>query len=261
LANQWYPHYPGDYERDTAHLKLAEHGAYRLLLDHYYSAGGPPPPDKERLYRVCRAFDLAERAAVDTVLAQFFVLRENGYHNGRADRELLKRSEQRSRLSESGRRGADRRWKSPAGRSGDGHANGHPNGLAMARPQPQPDPQLQPTPEPHSHPTLVDHLQKGAEAPALLRPSPSAFAGAHLNVSEKQDRLLAEAFPWVDRPPEYRKADAWLEANRQKRPRKQESFIHNWFSRVAAPPSGAKGAVRAEERTRHNLAAAGFSVH
>jgi hypothetical protein len=29
VSNQWYAHYPGDYGRDTAHLSLVEHGAYR----------------------------------------------------------------------------------------------------------------------------------------------------------------------------------------------------------------------------------------
>ena len=100
-----------------------------------------------------------------------------------------------------------------------------------------------------------------ARAPARPRPSPSAFSGAHLTVSEKQDRLLAEAFPWVDRPIEYRKANAWLDANPQRRPRKTAKFVYNWFSKIAAPSGGAKGTVRAEERTRNNLAAAGFPVH
>jgi uncharacterized protein YdaU (DUF1376 family) len=107
--NAWYAHYPGDYLRDTAHLSLIEHGAYRLLLDHYYSTGSPLPASKDALYRICGAFTDAERAAVDSILAQFFKVRADGYRNARADREILKRSEQKKRLSEAGRRGGKSR--------------------------------------------------------------------------------------------------------------------------------------------------------
>jgi uncharacterized protein YdaU (DUF1376 family) len=133
MINAWYPHYPGDYGRDTADLTLTQHGAYRLLLDHYYSTGMPLPPDLPKLYRICRAFDEEERKAVDLVVSKFFQLEADGYHNSRADRELVKRAEMRERLSASGKRGAKKRW-------GDGEANSHPNvganGRALASPQP-----------------------------------------------------------------------------------------------------------------------------
>jgi uncharacterized protein YdaU (DUF1376 family) len=71
MGNLWYPHFPGDYARDTADLSLIEHGAYRLLLDHYYSTGGPLPADKQRIYRLCRAFHPEEQEAVCAVLVAF----------------------------------------------------------------------------------------------------------------------------------------------------------------------------------------------
>jgi hypothetical protein len=93
-------------------------------------------------------------------------------------------------------------------------------------------------------------------APAERRPSLAAFSGAHLTVSEKQDRLLGEAFPWVDRASEYRKADAWLEAHVNRRPRRVAAFVHNWLLKVEAPSGKGKGAINAEERTRSNIATA-----
>lgn len=116
---------------------------------------------------------------------------------------------------------------------------------------------------PRTHPRAKEGAPKnGAQAAQIkMRSSPSAFAGSHLVVSIKQDQLLADAFPWIDRAGEYRKADAWLEANPKRRPRRLPAFIQNWFSKVPAPSSGGKGGNRAEERTRSNLAAAGFKTN
>lgn len=135
MSNVWYARYPGDYGRDTAHLPMIEHGAYGLLLDHYYSTGAPLPADIAALHRICRAFTESERVAVDSVIRQFFTLQADGYHNARADVELVRRTDAHEKLSKSGRRGAQKRW------SADGLANGQANGPAIARPQPQSQPQ------------------------------------------------------------------------------------------------------------------------
>jgi uncharacterized protein YdaU (DUF1376 family) len=111
-VNIWYAHYLGDYGRDTAHLSLIQHGAYRLLLDHYYATATPLPGDVTALYRICRAFDDAERKAVDFVVGQFFELHADGYHNGRADIELAKRTEHHERQSEAARKTNEKRWGS-----------------------------------------------------------------------------------------------------------------------------------------------------
>ena len=95
-------------------------------------------------------------------------------------------------------------------------------------------------------------------APAGKQPSHLAFAGVHLFVTERQDHVLAAGFPWVDREQEYARADSWLEANPQRRPKKFSKFTHNWFSRIPAPSS--KGGNRAEQRDRENLRVAGFRV-
>jgi len=136
MTNVWYAHYPGDYGRDTAHLSLAQHGAYRLLLDHYYSTGAPLPSDVRAVQRICRAFEQSEIEAVAYILAHFFDLRTDGYHNARADAELARQAEIRERLSTSGRRGAKKRW---AGDSGT-------NGSAIAKPQSHPQSQSLVTP-------------------------------------------------------------------------------------------------------------------
>jgi uncharacterized protein YdaU (DUF1376 family) len=133
MANPWYAFYPGDYGRDTAHLSLIEDGAYRRLLDYYYSTGRPLPGDVVQLHRICRVSGSKERAAVRKVLEQFFTLEGGVYRQKRVDAEIAKQAEYKEKLSESGRRGAQKRWS-----HSHGHPNGDPNGELIAEPQPQP---------------------------------------------------------------------------------------------------------------------------
>lgn len=230
MNTPWYAHYPGDYGRDTAHLSLAQHGAYRLLLDHYYSTAAPLPSDVTALRRICRAFDQVEQNAVDSVLREFFELRADGYHNSRADRELTKQAEIHERLSRAARKGNEKRW----GASSPG--NREVSRLAIANPQPQPQPK--------------EEKKEGAPAPPSL-----SFSGQHFSVTEKQDAILGEAFPWIDRPAEYHKVDSWLEANPERRPKKANRFLHNWFSRIAQPGKGGSNGnlvTFAEKRSQKN---------
>jgi hypothetical protein len=67
-----------------------------------------------------------------------------------------------------------------------------------------------------------------------------AFAGQHLSVTEQQDGLLTEAFPWVDLPAEYRRMGAWLQANPRKRPKAPSKFIYNWLARIDPPSRGGR---------------------
>ena len=90
----FYKHYIGDYQRDTGHLSLAEHGAYRLMLDAFYATGKPLPADKKALYRLLRAATAVERKAIDFVSAQFWEITSNGLINARAALEIEKAAKQ-----------------------------------------------------------------------------------------------------------------------------------------------------------------------
>lgn len=81
--------YIGDYQRDTAHLSVTEHGAYLLMLQHYYATEKPLPTGKA-LHRMLRAQDKAEREAIDAVVSQFWQETEAGLVNERADVEITK---------------------------------------------------------------------------------------------------------------------------------------------------------------------------
>lgn len=81
--------YIGDYQRDTAHLSITEHGAYLLMLQHYYATQKPLPVGKA-LHRMLRAQEKPERDAIDSVSAQFWTTTEAGLVNERANKEIAK---------------------------------------------------------------------------------------------------------------------------------------------------------------------------
>lgn len=85
--------YIGDYQRDTAHLSVTEHGAYLLMLQHYYATEKPLPTGKA-LHRMLRAQEKAERDAIDCIAAKFWTTTGAGLVNERADAEICKAATQ-----------------------------------------------------------------------------------------------------------------------------------------------------------------------
>ena len=96
--------YIGDYQRDTGHLSVTEHGAYLLMLQHYYATEKPLPTGKT-LHRLLRAQDKTERDAIDAVVGMFWEESPEGLVNARADEEIRKGSHQREINREIGKRG------------------------------------------------------------------------------------------------------------------------------------------------------------
>jgi len=103
--------WPGDYLRDTGDLSLMEHGAYRVLLDHYYATDGRLKADQIPLYRICRAMTGDEQAAVGKIVKMFFTVDEDGWlHNKKADGMIAEHLEYVRNASEAGKKGAANRW-------------------------------------------------------------------------------------------------------------------------------------------------------
>lgn len=84
----------GDYARDTGHLSLAEHGAYALMLDAFYATGKALPSDAKTLCRLVRADSAVERAAVASIVRQFWHESSDGLVNDRALAEIEKANKQ-----------------------------------------------------------------------------------------------------------------------------------------------------------------------
>lgn len=86
----YYAHHIGDYIKATAHLSMLEDAAYRRLIDAYYTREAPLPAEKKACHRLARATTKQERDAVDTILDEFFRLEDDGWHQGRCDKEIIK---------------------------------------------------------------------------------------------------------------------------------------------------------------------------
>jgi uncharacterized protein YdaU (DUF1376 family) len=101
----FYKHHLGDYDAATAHLSWDEDQAYSRLLRVYYRTEKPIPADTGEACRLTRARTSPQRHAVEAVLREFFELRENGWHNKRADEEIAAYTRQVEHNREVGAKG------------------------------------------------------------------------------------------------------------------------------------------------------------
>uniref|UniRef100_A0A6M3JMT3 DUF1376 domain-containing protein n=1 Tax=viral metagenome TaxID=1070528 RepID=A0A6M3JMT3_9ZZZZ len=108
MSDQYYPFYPGDYLKDTLGLSLVEHGAYRIMLDHYYCEESLPA-NRERLCRICKAFTEEERKAVDMIAERYFEEENGNLYNNRAEIEIEKRRKFLEQQSRKGKISAEKR--------------------------------------------------------------------------------------------------------------------------------------------------------
>lgn len=135
MSFAFLPLYTGDYLRDTTHLSPREHGVYLLMLVWCWQHAKPMPNDMLRLCRICACRDATDEAAVKVVLAEFFELEPDGYHNRRIERELTRSNG----LVKRGKAGAEARWGKH-----NGHAKPMLNGCEIDAksmdPNPNPNP-------------------------------------------------------------------------------------------------------------------------
>lgn len=102
-----YQHHIGDYEAATAHLSWHEDLAYTRLMRVYYRDEKPLPLVFDLVCRKVRAVSKSQREAVETVLNEFFVKSDDGWHNKRCDEELERYREKSAKAKAS----ADAKWQ------------------------------------------------------------------------------------------------------------------------------------------------------
>ena len=79
-----------DWVGAVAHLTPLEELMYFRLLQAYYSRERPLPADEAGCFKLARARTKEERSAVASALAEFFERRDDGFHQRRADEEILR---------------------------------------------------------------------------------------------------------------------------------------------------------------------------
>jgi uncharacterized protein YdaU (DUF1376 family) len=109
--------------RDTAHLSEIEECIYSRLIDTYYSRERCLPADEVQCCRLVRATSKQARAAVASVLREFFALQDDGWHQKRCDEELARYAEKSTKAAHS----ASVRWSERNANAMRTHSEGNAN--------------------------------------------------------------------------------------------------------------------------------------
>lgn len=100
----YYERHIGDYLKDTAHLSLLEHGVYGRLLDVYYTREAPI--QIAQVERLVGARSKEERAALASVLDEFFTVDADCLRHRRCDAEIERYQDKQRKAKAS----ANARW-------------------------------------------------------------------------------------------------------------------------------------------------------
>jgi uncharacterized protein YdaU (DUF1376 family) len=122
----YYKHHLGDYAKDTRHLSMGEHGAYRLLMDHYYATEKPLPD--AQCERIANARTPADRKSVRSVLNQFFTLLNGLWFSSKCESIIAESFSK----SQSARKSASARWE--ANKDMRTHSEGNANAMLATTP-------------------------------------------------------------------------------------------------------------------------------
>lgn len=161
----YYERHIGDYLKDTAHLSLIEHGVYTRLLDVYYTR--EHGFQEGEAHRLIGARSRDERAAVDTVLAEFFVNTSGGmWLQERCDREIARYQAKVERNREVGKLG---------GRPRKTETQTKPDGLSVgSESEPKQNPLQTPDTSLQTPDTKVKSIARGSRLPENFEPDASA---------------------------------------------------------------------------------------
>ena len=152
----YLPLYTGDYQRDTLHLSMLEHGAYLKLLMYCWDQKGPAPHDERKLMGICNARSKEEITAMQCVLTEFFIRMDDGWYNKRLTQELAKAEESVEKAQDRGRKSAEARRQKygtaqPFETLSKAFRNEPESFPNPPSPSPSPSPSLTKTPEDQKH--------------------------------------------------------------------------------------------------------------
>lgn len=135
MSIPYFPMYPDDFEADTAHLSLAEDGAYnRLLRLQWRSHGCKIPNDTAWVIRKMRAVSEADQAIVQAIIGEFFTRKGGKIFSARLLKEWVQACDAHEKRILAGSKGG----KAKAQKSQE---ITHSNALPMLKqPEPEPEP-------------------------------------------------------------------------------------------------------------------------
>lgn len=137
MSLAYFPLYPDDFEADTAHLTLAEDGAYnRLLRLCWRTPGCSVPSDRAWVYRRMRAHNEADQKVVETVIAEFFKDDGERLSNARLSKEWAAANEAHTRRKSAGAKGG----KAKALKTNETEPSNATPMLKQPEPEPEPEP-------------------------------------------------------------------------------------------------------------------------
>jgi uncharacterized protein YdaU (DUF1376 family) len=202
-----------DWHLGTSHLSLEEEAVYFKLINHYYDTEKPIPKETQQVIRRLRLGN--HEVIVGLILNEFFVLKDNGWHHVRCDKEIEDYHNKAETSRENGKKGG--------------------------RPRKNKDLQDNPigfTEEPEitqevilANPSITQ--EKANQEPRTKNQSISfdAKSGVFKNVGESQIEVWKKAFPAVNLDIEMAKAVSWLIANPTKKKSNYSRFLNGWFTR------------------------------
>lgn len=106
----WYPWYFTLYEQDTMHLSPYQDGCYRRLIDHYMKTRAPLPDNDSALARIVGDSEANWVAMASPLVRPFFQAKNGRLYLKRCEEILNYQDGKTSKLSESGKKGAEKRW-------------------------------------------------------------------------------------------------------------------------------------------------------
>src|SRR5476649_2811518 len=127
----WMPVFIGDYAAETLHLNAAQHGGYFLLLMASWKAGGSLPDDDARLAATAR-MTADEWRQNRSILAEFFVVADGTWRHEELNKRLERASDNRQKRSESGSKGAAKRWQKDSSSTSSSSSEAKASGTDVA---------------------------------------------------------------------------------------------------------------------------------
>ena len=94
-----------DYRKDTSHLTPLEHHIYRTLIDWYYLDESPIPKDNRSVMRRLSLGSQSEARALQNVLNDFFIEKDDGFFHQRIDKDILEYHHKCEKNRENGKKG------------------------------------------------------------------------------------------------------------------------------------------------------------